>query len=251
MGWFTATRFVYDSEALTALSVGRHEMVVLSLLTFEDQLVDQVEIPPWVTDLDSFRRWMDSDYFPDAGRIDFIKGDVWVDMSKEQIFTHAAVKNEFNIVLGSMVKNKQLGLYFPDGVLLSNVVADIAVKPDALFASVAALRDRVRILEGKKEGHVELEGSPDMVLEVISESSVRKDTERLRHDYWEAGIREYWLVDARPDPLVFDILRHTPKGYRNTPKKDGWIRSNVLGNSFRLMYQISALGYPEYTLEVR
>ncbi len=161
-------------------------MVVLSLLTFEDQLVDHVEIPPWVTDLGSFRRWMDSDYFPDAGRIDFIKGDVWVDMSKEQIFTHASVKHEFNIVLGSMVKNNQLGLYFPDGVLLSNVAADIAVKPDALFASVAALSDRVRILEGKKEGHVELEGSPDMVLEVVSESSVRKDTEQLRHDYWEA-----------------------------------------------------------------
>jgi Uma2 family endonuclease len=226
-------------------------MVVLSLLDFKDQLADRVEVPPWVTDLDAFRRWMDSDYFPDAGHIEFIKGDVWVDMSKEQIFTHAAVKNEFNIVLGSMVKNKQLGLFFPDGVLFSNVATDIAVKPDALFVSTKALKDRVRILEGKKEGYVELEGSPDMVLEVVTESSVRKDTEQLRHDYWETGIREYWLVDARPDPLVFDILHYTSKGYRMTPIKDGWLKSKVFGKSFRLTCRTSALGYPEYTLEVR
>ncbi|MGH7226103.1 MAG: Uma2 family endonuclease [Gemmataceae bacterium] len=225
-------------------------MVVLSLLG-EDQLVDHVEIPSWVIDLGSFRAWVDRADFPDRGRIDYIKGEVWIDMSKEQIFTHAAVKNEFNIVLGLLVKTGQRGLYLPDGVLLSNVDADIAVKPDALFASNDALADRVRILEGQKEGHVELEGSPDMVLEVVSDSSVRKDTQRLRRDYWEAGIREYWLVDARKEPLVFDILRHAPKGYRPTPKKDGWVKSAVFGKSFRLTCRRNALGHPEHTLEMR
>jgi Uma2 family endonuclease len=96
-----------------------------------------------------------------------------------------------------------------------------------------------------------LEGSPDMVLEVVSDSSVRKDTEQLRRDYWTAGIREYWLVDARPEPLVFDILRHTPKGYRTTPKKEGWIKSAVFAKAFRLTCRTNALGHPEYTLEVR
>ncbi len=225
-------------------------MVRLALVG-SDQLVDHVEIPPWVIDLDSFRRWADSDDFPDWGRIDYIKGEVWVDMSKEQLFTHLAVKNEFNIVLGSMVKMGQLGLYLPDGVLLSNVDADIAVNPDALFASTDALADRLRILEGKKGGYVEMEGSPDMVLEVVSDSSVRKDMQQLRQDYWTAGIREYWLVDARPEPLIFDILRHTPKGYRATPKRDGWVKSAVFGKSFRLTQRPNTLGHPEYTLDVR
>jgi len=89
------------------------------------------------------------------------------------------------------------------------------------------------------------------VLEVVSEGSVRKDTEQLRRDYWEAGIREYWLVDARKEPLVFDILRYTPKGYRVTPNKDGWIKSAVFGKSFRLIRRTNALGHPRYTLEVR
>jgi Uma2 family endonuclease len=212
---------------------------------------DQVSVPEWVTDLESFRRWADREDFPQTGRICYLNREVWVDMSSEQLFTHLAVKNEFNMVVGAMVKRDRLGLYFPDGVLLSNVDADIAVVPDAVFVSHASRQDRVRLLEGKKGGYVELEGSPDVVLEVVSDSSVRKDTKQLRRDYWEAGIREYWLVDARNEPLDFDILRHTPKGYRATPKKEGWIKSAVFGKSFRLTCRTSEYGDPEYTLEVR
>lgn len=226
-------------------------MVVLSLLGLDDQLVDHVEIPPWVIDLDAFRRWMDSDAFPDQGRIDYIKGEVWIDMSKEQLFTHVAVKTEVAAVLWPLVKAGRLGLFFGDGAFLTNVDADIAVKPDAVFVSHAARQDRVRLLEGTKGGFVEMEGSPDMVLEVVSDGSVHKDTHKLRQDYWEAGIREYWLVDARKEPLAFDILRHTPKGYRMTPKKDGWSKSNVFGKSFRLTQKMSEYGDPEYTLEAR
>jgi Uma2 family endonuclease len=225
-------------------------MVVLSLYG-EDLLVDYVRIPLWAIDLDSFRAWMDRDDYPDQGRIDYIKGEVWIDMTKEQVFTHVLVKTRITAVLSELAEARERDLFLGDGILLTNVDADIAVNPDALFASAEALADRVRILEGQKEGYVELEGSPDMVLEVVSDSSVRKDSQRLRRDYWEAGIREYWLVDARKEPLVFDILRYTPKGYRTTPKKDGWIKSTVFGKSFRLTHRIDALGRPKYTLEVR
>ncbi|HWG45708.1 MAG TPA: Uma2 family endonuclease [Gemmataceae bacterium] len=212
---------------------------------------DCVDIPLWVIDLDSFRRWADSDDFPEKGRLDYIKGEVWIDMSKEQVFTHVLVKTRIAALLSELVEANQSGLFLGDGVLLSNGDADIAVNPDALFASTEALADRVRLLEGKAEGYVELEGSPDMVLEVVSPGSVRKDTKQLRRDYWEAGIREYWLVDARPEPLVFDILRYTPKGYRTTAKKEGWIKSAVFGKSFRLTRRTNTLGHPSYTLEMR
>jgi Uma2 family endonuclease len=212
---------------------------------------DQVSVPEWVTDLDSFRRWADSEDFPEAGRICYLNGEVWVDMSKEQIFTHVDVKTEIVAVLRPIVKTARMGRLLGDGVFLSNVAANFAVVPDAVFVSHDGLQDRVRLLEGKKGGYVEMEGAPDMVLEVVSESSVRKDTQQLRQDYWEGGIREYWLVDARKELLSFDILRHTPKGFRATSKRDGWIKSNVFGKSFRLICQTSEYGDPEYTLEVR
>ena len=90
-----------------------------------------------------------------------------------------------------------------------------------------------------------------MVLEIISSSSVQKDTVLLRAAYWEAEIPEYWLVDARKEPLKFDILRHTAKGYVATRKQDGWLKSGVFGKSFQLTQSKDALGDPEFTLAVR
>ena len=90
-----------------------------------------------------------------------------------------------------------------------------------------------------------------MALEVVSTSSVGKDNEILMDLYWQAGIAEYWLVDARGDRLSFEIYRHTPKGYVPTRKHSGWVKSNVFGKSFRLRRTLDARGYPEFTLHVR
>ena len=125
---------------------------------------DQVSVPEWVKDLSSFRRWAETDDFPEKGRICYLQGMVWIDMSKEQIFTHVLVETEITAVLRALTRAEQLGLLLGDGVLLSNLDADTSNKPDATFASNAALQDRVRLIEGVEEGHVELEGSPDLVL---------------------------------------------------------------------------------------
>ncbi len=96
-----------------------------------------------------------------------------------------------------------------------------------------------------------MEGTPDMVLEVVCARSVHKDTVVLRQAYWQAGIREYWLVDARQEPIRFDIFRHTAKGYSTTRKRDGWLKSAVFGKSFQFRQGLNALGHPEYTLAIR
>jgi Uma2 family endonuclease len=212
----------------------------------------QVRIPSWVVDLDSFRRWADADDFPETGRIWFLKGEVWVDMSKEQVFTHALLKTELAYVLTGLVKAGGLGTYIADGPMLTNETADISCKPDGIFiANVSLQSGRVRLVEGMEEGYLEVEGSPDMVLEVVSPSSENKDRVVLRQAYWEAGIREYWLVDARREPLSFDILRHGARGYTATRKSQGWIRSAVFGKAFRLTAQTTPLGHPSYALDIR
>jgi Uma2 family endonuclease len=211
-----------------------------------------VSVPSWVVDLESFRRWTDADDFPEDGRAWYLQGEVWIDMSREQIFTHVLVKTELTIVLGNLVKRAGLGLFLGDGALLSNITADISGVPDALFISQTSLEsERVQLIEGSETGHVELEGSPDMVLEVVSASSVQKDTVILRQAYWQAGIREYWLVDARQEPVRFEIFRRTAKGFTATPKRDGWLKSAVFGKSFQLTQRTNALDHPEYTLAVR
>jgi hypothetical protein len=213
---------------------------------------DVVRIPVWVADLASFRRWADTADFPEGGRIHFIRGEVWVDMSKEQLFTHVKVKDQFTRVLDPIAEADGLGLYFSDGVRLTNVFADVCVLPDGTFLSRRSLdTGRVRLVEGREGGYVEVAGIPDMVLEVVSRGSVRKDKVVLRDVYWEAGIPEYWLVDARKEPLRFDVFRHAHKGYVAARKKDGWVKSAVFGQWFRLTQLTGPLGYPQYRLEAR
>jgi Uma2 family endonuclease len=90
-----------------------------------------------------------------------------------------------------------------------------------------------------------------MVPEVLSDNSVEKDTVLLHGAYAEACIPEYWLVDAREEPLHFDIYGLTSNGYTAGSKQDGWIKSSVFGRSFRLTESRDRLGNPKYRLEVR
>ncbi|HKB03470.1 MAG TPA: Uma2 family endonuclease [Gemmataceae bacterium] len=217
-------------------------------------VVDDVEldIPSWVTDLNSFRRWLDDPQFPEKLPVWWLRGKVWADMSKEQLFSHNLVRTKITSALDRLVEDDDLGVLWGDGVFLANPDCDIAGNPDAVFAShdtIAA--GRVTLTEGSADGFVEVHGTPDMVLEVVSRSSVKKDTQVLFDAYWEAGIAEYWLVDARRAPLSFDIWKHSAKGYVTTRKRDGWVRSNVFSKSFRLSSKTDRSGLPTYRLEVR
>jgi Uma2 family endonuclease len=210
-----------------------------------------VSIPPGITDVEAFRRWALSDDFPQRGRFSFLGDEVWVDLSMEQLFTHNRVKTRIGGILDGLIA-EQLGFYFSDRALLSHPEVGLSTEPDGLFVSYESLqRGRVQLTEGRKEGHVELVGSPDMVLEVVSDRSVQKDTERLRRLYFDARIPEYWLVDARGEKLRFDLLRRGSRGYSNTRHQDGWVRSAVFGRAFRLTRHASPLGLPEFRLEVR
>ncbi len=211
----------------------------------------KVRIPSRALDLETFRRWAHSDEFPEKGHVAFLAGEVWVDMSKEQL-SHNQAKGEVTSVLTALAKQRRLGRVFPDGYLLTNADADLSTNPDGIFASNECLASgRARLVPGAEEGHVELEGAPDMVLEVVSPSSEEKDAEVLPRLYWRAGIPEYWLIDVRGEREELRIQRRTARGYAPVRARGGWVKSAVFGASFRLSRQVDALGYPEYTLSVR
>jgi Uma2 family endonuclease len=211
-----------------------------------------LQIPPWVTDLQAFRRWTDQADFPETGNIWWLRAGVWADMSQEQIYTHNDVKGEIYSVLKAVAKANDIGRMFIDGLLLTNEEAAISGNPDATFISHEGLAEgRVVVVEGKIAGWTEVQGSPDMVLEVLSDSSEEKDLIILREDYFTAGIREYWLADARKSPLSLDILRRNSKGFVHTRRNGGWVKSAVFGKSFRLSEGKDRSGFPIYTLEVK
>jgi Uma2 family endonuclease len=145
-------------------------------------------------------------------------------------------------------------MVYVDGLLLTNPDAGVSNNPDALFFTYSSLEGRrVRPvpMKGSEHKHRELEGSPDWVLEVVSDSSVKKDFDDLREAYHRAGIPEYWIVDARGDDIVFQILLRRKNGYVAAVNREGWQRSKVFGSSFRLERKLNEYGLWEFTLHVR
>jgi Uma2 family endonuclease len=221
----------------------------MATVMYEDT---ELEIPSWVTDLTSFRKWVDDPAFPEDVNVWWLRGKVWADMSKEQAFWHNRVRTRITSALDRLVEETDSGVLWSEGMFLVNEAGDIAGIPDLMFVSHEALADgRAMLIEGRDGGTVEVHGTPQMVLEAVSKSSVKKDTRDLFEAYWQAGIPEYWLVDARTTPLRFDIYRHTTKGYVATRKRDGWLRSNVFDKSFQLVETTDRSGLHNYKLEVR
>jgi Uma2 family endonuclease len=213
-----------------------------------------VRIPTSALTLAGFRDWATSDEFPEHIRVAFIGQEIFIEMSNEDLETHATVKMEVQHVLYTLVRDLKLGKFYGDGVLVSNEEASVSNNPDASFFTLESFRSgRVRLVPKpeREDRYREIEGTPDWVLEVISDSSVVKDTERLRQAYHRAGIREYWLIDARSNDIAFQILYHRKDGYEAAPQRGGWQQSRVFGHSFRLERQQDELGLWEYTLHIR
>jgi len=200
---------------------------------------EQVEIPLNLRSLGEFRRWTLSDDFPQRGRIDFLLGRIEVDMSPEDFFCHGTLKVELIRVLSQRVKDAGSGHLVTDRTRVCCPDADLSAEPDIVFVSHHTLQSgRARLIAnatGQPGRYVELEGAPDLVVEIVSDRSVVKDTVRLPEAYFKADVGEFWLADARSEQLVFLIHQPTPSGYRPIePDSKGFQASGVLGCRFRL-----------------
>lgn len=217
------------------------------------ELFGQIEVPDWVVDWKSFREWVHSGVLPEKLKVHFVRGQIWID-DMEELFTHNRVKTALTRVLDGLCETEDLGMVFSDGVRLSNVEADLNNEPDAIFVSADAVRNqRVTFWASEKTGAeaTEMVGSPDLVVEVVSRTSVAKDYDHLLEAYFAAGVREYWLIDARDrDDLQFTIHRRGPKVFVAVRKAKGWSKSDVFGRSFRLVAR-EKFGLSDYALETK
>jgi Uma2 family endonuclease len=214
---------------------------------------ERIEVPLSVRSLADFRRWATSDEFPETGRIDFIEGRIEVDMAPEDLFCHGTLKTEIAASLHWRIKREKLGHLFVDKARISNLIASLSVEPDIVFVSYETMRSgRVRLVPkagGKPGRYVEVEGAPDLIVEIISDSSVAKDTRRLPKAYFQAGVREFWLVDARGDEPIFVIHHPGQDAFEPAAREsDGFQPSAVFGCRFRLDAARDADGNWEFDL---
>jgi Uma2 family endonuclease len=218
-------------------------------------LEDEVEIP-FLGSLADFRAWALSAEFPQRGRIDYLDGRIEVDMSPEDLFTHNTLKSEIVHVLVRITKPSGLGYVFSDRARVSSPAARLSVEPDVVFVSYEAIQQqRVRLVpKASQEAgrYMEIEGAPDLVVEIVSDSSITKDTRRLPPAYHQAGVREFWLIDARREQLLFQIHHHAPAGFDPAPADaEGFQTSLVFPTGFRLLRHRDQRGQWIYDLETK
>lgn len=196
------------------------------------------------------RRWARSEDYPPRGWYAHLDGELWVDLSREKA-GHNQLKTKFAVVLTPLVEQAASGTFFGDRMLLTHTEVGLSTEPDGMFVSHVAMDEGRAALEEGQES-LEVQGTPDMVLEVISPTSRQKDTVVLRELYWRAGVREYWLAEPLREGVTFDILRYGSKGYTAVRRQQGdWLRSSVFERSFRLTRTIGPGGLPIYNLDVR
>jgi Uma2 family endonuclease len=71
-------------------------------------------------------------------------------------------------------------------------------------------------------------GVPDLVLEVVSPGTRRLDEVTKVKEYAEAGVREYWIVDAESETIALHVLAGRQFELRARAEKGETVRSEIL-----------------------
>jgi Uma2 family endonuclease len=72
-------------------------------------------------------------------------------------------------------------------------------------------------------------GGPDLVVEVVSEDSVRRDRVEKFLEYEREAVREYWLIDSRPRHRGLSVFVLEQGSFVPMEENDeGWFESRVL-----------------------
>jgi Uma2 family endonuclease len=134
--------------------------------------------------------------FPEDGkRYEILEGELVVTPAPN--LGHQGASIALATILYLHVEQHGLGtvLAAPCDVLLSEISV---VEPDLLFVS----RARRQILE-----RAFVRGAPDLVVEILSPSTARRDREAKAKLYAQYGVPNYWLIDPDARQAVAYVLQ--------------------------------------------
>lgn len=174
--------------------------------------VHPVKMPP-------VKHWTYEDYYrlDDDKRYEVFEGELMM-MTPAPSFKHQDVLARLGNLLFNHVHEKKKGkvVFVPVDVVLQD---DEVFQPDIVFIS----NENSGVI--KEAG---IFGSPDLVVEILSPSSIYRDMEVKKGFYERAGIKEYWIVF--PDENVIEVFALENGRYQliSSREKTGKIKSSVL-----------------------
>ncbi len=164
------------------------------------------------------KRWTYEEYYrlDEDQRYEIIQGNLL--MAPAPDTGHQSWVGELHIILQTHVKNRKLGKVFLSPV---DVVLDPenTVQPDLVFVSSANLG----IIQ-----HRGIFGTPDLLIELISPSSVRRDRYDKKELYARFGVKEYWIGDPANKALEVLTLKEGRYELHCCAEENGKIGSLIL-----------------------
>ena len=135
----------------------------------------------------------------DDERYELLDGELIIMPTPSIAHQHVAMK--LGTRLDTFVEGGNLGVVYsaPTDVVLSET--DV-VQPDLLFISL----ERAHIVTPAN-----IQGAPDLIVEIRSDSIAERDETLKRKLYAERGVKEYWLVD--PESMTITVLLLCEGGY--------------------------------------
>ncbi|HNB52509.1 MAG TPA: Uma2 family endonuclease [Anaerolineales bacterium] len=164
--------------------------------------------------------WTYEDYLklPDDGRrFEMIEGVLYVTNAPN--IDHQFVVSEIVQKVGSFVRQHQMGyvLSAPFEVHLSEHTRPVL--PDVIF---------LRNEHWPSTGASYFEGTPDLLVEVLSPSTRRTDQVIKFSAYEQAGVPEYWIVDPKSRSVQVFVLSGREYGLLGEFVGEDVVRSAVL-----------------------
>ena len=141
----------------------------------------------------TFADWL---RFPDDGRLyEILEGELYV--TPRPSVEHQRISRNIEFFLVSFLRRSSRGevLDAPIGVRLSD---EDVLEPDL----VVVLREHANRI-----GTQVIEGVPDLIVEILSPGTARRDLGPKRDKYREAGVPEYWIVDPASATIDVQVLR--------------------------------------------
>jgi Uma2 family endonuclease len=149
-----------------------------------------------------FERFMAEGLLPsDIHRYELIRGRIV--MSPAASAGHGAVEHALQLLIGMHVREHALGRVFGSSTGLALPTGD-TLEPDLCFVSHARLAAAQRRI-----GRGFLVVVPELVIEVLSPSTARRDRTEKLDIYGRSGVHECWIVDPEARRVrVFDGTGH-------------------------------------------
>ena len=129
-------------------------------------------------------------------RYEVIDGEMFL-MSPSPTPEHQRIVLNLSLQLAPFVREHQLGELFvaPLDVLITRAPLQTR-QPDVFFVS----NPRRAII-----GPQQIEGGPDLIVEILSPSNTRAEMEAKLHDYWMIDVQECWLIS--PEARTIEVLQ--------------------------------------------